>query len=138
MANPSGDADYQIATQAGGVGALVTLVSLSIPNPHPVYKTGVSKVKLGNNAARVLGSPTVEWVWGFLTPAQRDTLRTYCTSGAADVFIITPTVEKVSGVSSASQRFECQMIWPDPDVPEDPNTGRRLQFILTFRQLVSA
>jgi hypothetical protein len=138
MANPAVNTDFQIATQASGVGGLVTLASLGIYNPHPIYKMGVSKVKLGNNASRLLGAPNVEWVWGFLQASQRDTLRTYIPGASADLFIITPTIEKVSSVSSASQRYECQAIWPDPETPEDPQTGRRLQFIITFRQLVNA
>ena len=135
MASPAVKTDFQIGATLGG---LVTLDSLGIPMPHPVYKAGVSKVKLGSNAARLLGAPTVEWTWGFLTQSQRDTLRTYVPGASADLFIITPTIEKVAGVSNASARFECQAWYPDPESPENPDAGRRLQFILTFKQLVSA
>ena len=138
MANPATNNDFQIASKASGVGGLVTLASLGIPNPHPIYRTGVQTVKLGDNSARVLGAPIVEWHWGFTQQSWRDTLRTYCTGASADVFIVTPTTENVSSVPNASQRFECQMIWPAPDKPEDPQTGRRLEFALIFRQLVSA
>ena len=136
MANPATNNEFKIASQAGGVAGLATLASLGIPNPHPIYRTGVSKAKLGNNAARVLGAPTVEWHWGFLQAAQRNTLRAYCTGGSADVFIHTVTVDEISGVSNVAQTFECQMWWPDPEQPEDPQTGRRLEFVLTFKQLV--
>jgi hypothetical protein len=136
MANPAIDTDFKIATQAAGTGGLVTLASIGIPNPHPVYKTGVNKVKLGNNTARVLGSPVVEWRWGFLAQAQRDILRTYCTGGSATVYITTVTVDKVSSVPNGAQTFLAMLWWPDPDVPEDPQTGRRLDFVLTFKQLV--
>lgn len=136
MANPTINADFKLATQAGGVAGLVTLASLGIPNPHPIFKTGVSKIKLGSNAARILGAPTVQWSWGFLQASQRDTLRTYCPGASADVFIHTVTVDKISGVSNAAQTFECQLIWPDPDAPENPDAGRRLSFTLLFRQLV--
>ena len=137
MANPAVIADFQIATQASGVAGLVTLASLGIPMPHPIYKAGVSKVKLGNNAARYLGAPTLEWMWGFITQAQRDTLRGFIPGASADLFIITPTTENVGSVPNASQRYECQAWYPDPEQAEDPSTGRRLQFIITFKQLVS-
>ena len=136
MANPTVDTDFKIATFAAGVGALVTLASLGIPKPFPIYKTGVSTVKLGDNSARTLGSPMVVWQWGFLTAAQRDTLRTYCPGASASVYIVTPTTEKISSVSNAAQTFLCQMIWPAPDNPEAPQAGRRLEFPIVFRQLV--
>lgn len=132
MANPAVDTDFKIGTTSGGK---VTLASLSIPNPHPVWKDAVSKVKLGNNAARYLGAPVLEWHWGFLTAAQRDTLRTYCTGASADVFITTPTTNKSGGVSNVAVNYEAQMWWPSPETPEDPQTGRRLEFVLTFKQL---
>ena len=69
MANPTTDTDFKIATYASGTGALVTLKSLGIPNPHPIYKTAVSMMSLGDNSARLLGAPVVTWHWGFLTAA---------------------------------------------------------------------
>jgi len=137
MTNPSIDTDYQIATYADGVGALVTLKSLGISNPHPLWYPAVSKVKLGNNSARLLGAPYVEWRWGYMQSGERDILRTYCKNASALVYIWTPTTEKVSGVSNAAARYQAQMIWPAPEMPEDPQTGRRVQFSIIFRQLVS-
>ena len=136
MANPTVDSDFKIATQAAGVGALVTLKSLGIPNPHPIYNPGVGVVKLGDRSARTLGAPSLQWHWGFVTYAQRDTLRTYCPGASAPVYIVSPTTEKVSGVSNAAQTYLCQMWWPAPLTPEDPQTGRRLQFVISFWQLV--
>lgn len=137
MANPAVNSDFQVSTQAGGTGGLVTLASLGIVNPHPIWIPAVSKAKLGNNAARLLGLPQVVWSWGFIQGVQRDILKTYCPGASADVFIITPTVDVVSSVPNASQRYECQLIWESPETPEDPQTGRRISFSITFRQLVS-
>lgn len=136
MSNPTTNNDFKIATFAAGVAGLVTLQSLGIPNPFPAYRPGATTVKLGDNSARTLGSPNVVWQWGFLTAAQRDTLRTYCTGASADVFIVSPTTEKISSVSNAAQTFQAKMIWPAPDAPEMPQAGRRLEVAIMFRQLV--
>ena len=138
MANPATNDDFKIATLASGVGGLVTLASLNIPNPLPIWSPGVSAVDLGDNSSRTLGSPTVTWHWGFISAACRDILRAYCPGASADVFITTPTTEKVTGVSNASARYECQMVWPAPTTPESPVAGRRLEFSIVFRQLVVA
>lgn len=137
MSNPAVIADFMIGTYAGGTGGMVTLASLNIPMPKPIYRTAVSAIKLGDNSMRELGSPMVEWQFGFITQAQRDTLRTYCTGVSAQVYIKTPTTEKISGVSNAAQTFLAQMIWPAPNTPESPEAGRRLQFNLLFKQLVA-
>jgi hypothetical protein len=136
MANPAIETDFKIATYASGTGGLVTLRSLSIPNPHPIWKEGVSKIGLGDNSSRLLGAPTVTWMWGFVQATWRDTLRGYCTGASAHVYIITPTTEKVGGVSNAAKTYDCQMWWPSPEIAEDPNAGRRLEFAITFKQLV--
>lgn len=137
MSNPALSSDFQIATLVAGTGALVTLASLGIVNPHPTWIPAVSKAKLGDNSARLLGAPQVVWSWGFIQGAQRDILKTYCPNASAVVYLITPTVNVVSSVPNASQRYICQMIWQSPESPEDPQTGRRLNFSITFRQLVS-
>jgi hypothetical protein len=137
MSNPAIDTDFQIAPYASGTAGLVTLASILIPNPFPVYKTGVNSIKLGDNSARTLGAPVVIWQWGFITQAQRDILRAYCPGASAQVYIITPTTENVSSVPNASQRYQGVMIWPAPNTPEAPQAGRRLEFAIQFRQLVS-
>lgn len=136
MANPVVDGDFQIATFAAGTAGLATLKSLGVHNPNPIWRAGVTSVKLGDNSARILGAPVVEWEWGFVDQAERDVLRTYCPGASAAVYIWTPTTEKISGVSNAAQRYLAQMIWPAPDKPETPQAGRRAQFVIVFRQLV--
>jgi len=137
MANPALDTDFQISPYASGTGGLVTLRSLGVSNPHPIYKAGVTKIKLGDRSARYLGAPNVSWNWGFVQNAERDILRTYCTGASASVYIWTPTIENVGTVPNAAQRFLAQLWWPDPDTPEDPQTGRRLNFVLNFYDLQS-
>jgi hypothetical protein len=133
MSNPASDTDYKIATS---LGSLATLRSLGIPNPKPVWSPGVTTVTLGDNSKRVLGAPRLEWRWGFISQAARDALRSLCPGGSAAVYIVTPTTETVSTVPNASKRYSCQMWWPSPDNPEAPDAGRRLDFVITFRQLV--
>lgn len=136
MSNPAVNADFQIATQAGGEAALVTLASLGIPKPRPIYKNGVTSVDLGDNSSRIMGAPQVMWGWGFLSQAQRDTLRTFCTGASAPVYIVTPTIDNEGSVPNVSKTFLAQMIWPSPNTPEGPQAGRRLEFVILFRQLV--
>ena len=138
MANPQTNNDFKICAYASGVGGLATLASLGVPNPHPVWLPAVSRAKLGDNSARLLGAPSLQWQWGYITQAARDALRAYCTGASAHVIIITPTTETVSTVPNASARYSCQLWWPSPDAPEDPQAGRRVQFNLLFKQLVIA
>ncbi len=133
MSNPALDTDFQISTD--GV-TFATLRSLGVPNPHPVWHPGVTAAKLGDNSVRILGSPYLEWQWGFISQAARDALRAYCTSGSAFVYIITPTTETVDSIPNAAKGYACQMIWTPPDTPENPQAGRRLEFTITFRQMV--
>lgn len=132
MANPAVNTDFQIATTLGG---LTTLYALGITNPFPIYKPGVQAIKLGDNSARTLGSPLLEWHWGFLSQSQRDTLRTYIPGASAPLYIITPTTENIAGDPNAAQTYFCQAWWPAPNTPEAPQNGRRLEFVLTFKQL---
>jgi len=136
MANPSVITDYQIASLADGLAGMVTLDSLGIPKPHPVWVDAVSTAKLGDGSARFLGLPWLRWDWGFVTFSQRDTLRTFCTGASASVYIVTPTTNRISGVSNAAQAYLCKMWWPSPEKPEDPQTGRRLEFSISFKQMV--
>jgi hypothetical protein len=138
MANPATNVDFKLASYAGGVGALATLASLGVSNPHPIWQPAVSRIKLGDNSGRLLGAPTVQWQWGFVKQDPRDALRVFCPGASAQVYIVTPTTETVAGVPNASARYLAQMWWPSPDIAEDPNTGRRLQFMILFKQLISA
>ncbi len=136
MANPTTNEDFQIATLASGIAGLVTLASLGLTNPHPVYMTATSEIKLGDNSARTLGLPRVTWSWGFVQQSQRDTLRTFCPGASAKVYVVTPTTEVVDDVANAAQCYLAQMIWPAPATPENPQTGRRLEFNILLRQMV--
>lgn len=127
--------DFQLAKVADGIGALVTLESLGITKPFPSYKTGSTVITLGDNSSRIIGSPQVIWHWGFVTQAQRDALRLFCPGASAQVYLITPTTENIDSVPNAPQAFRAQMIWPAPTNPENPQSGRRLEFNILFRQL---
>ena len=136
MANPTTNVDFQIATLVSGIPGLQTLASLGLSNPHPIFTTATTAVKLGDNSARALGLPRVTWAWGFVQQAQRDILRQYCPGVSAKVYIVTPTTENIDDVPNASQCYLAQMIWQAPTTPENPQTGRRLEFNILFRQMV--
>src|SRR3989304_2107087 len=133
MSNPAIDTDFQIATYSGGIASLVTLRSLGVTNPHPIWVPGVTSVKLGDNGSRILGSPAVLWQWGFISQFERAILRVYCPGAYANVYIITPTTEKIGSVSNVAKRYLSKMIWPPPSQPENPQAGRRLEFSTMFR-----
>ena len=133
MANPATNEDFMIGTT---LESMVTLASLGIPNPHPIYGQGVQSIKLGNNSARTIGAPVLIWAWGFITQAQRDTLRTYITGASAALYIRSVTTEVVDDEPNGAQDFLAQSWWPSPNTPEDPQTGRRLEFQIIHRQLV--
>ncbi len=136
MANPAVDTDFKIAIFPGGPAGLVTLRSIGVTNPYPLWKGGVDLVDLGDNSARIIGAPYLVWQWGFLQDSQRNTLRGYCQGGSAPVYIVTPTTEVSGPVSNVAKTYAAQMIWPAPRTPEAPQTGRRLEFSIIFRQLV--
>jgi hypothetical protein len=133
MANPAIDTDFQIGLTLGG---LATLQSIGVVNPHPIWSPAVSVAKLGDGSAALRGSPFVVWGWGFISAAERDILKSYCPALSSSVYIYTPTTENSGGVQNVSKRYQGIMIWPSPEKPEDPQTGRRLEFSIVIRQLI--
>lgn len=136
MANPTTDSDFKISIYAAGTGGLVTLSSIGIPKPFPIWKGGVDVIDLGDNSARIIGAPQLVWQWGFIQATARDTLRAYCQGASSLVYITTPTTEFDGGVENAAKTYLAQMLWPAPRTPEAPQAGRRLEFAILFRQLV--
>jgi len=114
-----------------------TLQSQGVPFPKSIYEPYSQMLDLGDGGLRGGGWPVAEWHWGFLTRAQRQTLRGLLPVSG------TPALGNPSGLvrlrtainenNDAFITFKGQMLWPHPE-PKD--TQRRPNFVLKFRALV--
>lgn len=83
MAAPT---NYEIGSTLGGMADMITA---GIIYPQAEYNEGVDTVTLGSGQLRRLGLPFATWTFGYLTQAQYDALRAFCTGASAAVFIAT-------------------------------------------------
>lgn len=122
---------YQIGTSTG---TLTNVESLTTPLPPPksTFTPYAEPVDLGNGAVRGAGWASATWNWGFLTQAQRDQLRTYCTGASASVYIVT----RKTDTTDAYTTYSGVMIWPQNE--ERDSKYVRTDFTVEFRKLVAA
>lgn len=106
---------YKIGTTYGG---MVTLASLNIPDPKSSYYEETTRRKLASGKFRGLGPARVLWHWGFLTQAQRDTIRTYMATLSDEVFI----ESRKNDNSDVFDEFRVYSLWPE----ENKDTFRRI------------
>lgn len=109
-----------------------TLVNLESMSPSvfaprhtpPVYS---APTQLGSLGVASLGYLKATWHWDFLTLAQYNKLRTYCTGLSADVYI------KTKNASGTYSYYTAKMIWPQ----EEPErfAERVLDITIEFRNL---
>jgi hypothetical protein len=116
------------ALVAGNVETIGAAVNLKAP--HGIFKPAVDSINLGNGLARSIGRPVAAWSWGFLTQAQRNILRAFCTGKSARVYITT----RVNDSSDVYVTYDAVMLWPDE---EKKFATRRTDFILEFRDLIA-
>lgn len=98
--------------------------------PRSTFAPWASTVDLGNGMSRAMGRPRASWSWGFITLAQRNTLRAYCTGKSVRVYIHTRT----NDTSDAYVTYDAVMIWPDEEIKQ---AGRRFPFEIQFRDLIA-
>lgn len=118
--------EFAIGNTLAGIQALR---ALSIPAPQSTYRPYSTDIRLGDGTMRGMGFPIATWHWGFLSAAQRDLLRTYCTGQSALVYIRTPK-DDLSFVD-----YQAVMVWPSE---EERASSRVLDFTLEFHRLVEA
>lgn len=123
--------NYEIGTTLTTMTNVEALTTAVWPPKHS-YQPYSRLVDTGDGGQRGLGYPVVGWHWDSggqdgITRAQRDQLRTFCTTAAAPVYIRTKTND------SADIYHYCKamMLWPLEE-PKD-SKGVRTQFALTFR-----
>lgn len=126
--------EYKISTQADGVGGLVLLTSLcsdfiGLPAPLSDPAKAVDSIMLGNSIERLVGAPTTEWHWNFITSAARAALRAYCPDGiSSNVYIRTLSTDG----DGTWKNYLCVMVWP---IREQRSSGRVIDFTLQFRDM---
>ena len=119
---------YEIGASYGAMANLEDLTAPVDP-PKSSFWPYSKYVDLGNGLVRGAGFARAEWRWGFMTQAQRNQLRTFCTGASAAVYIKT----RKNDSSDAYQVYTAVMVWPDEEAKE--NT-RRLDLVIEFRALV--
>lgn len=120
---------YSYEIGATGPG-LVNVESLTVPLPAPkgIFQDYTEVIELGDGTVRGVGFPAAVWRWGFLTQAQRDQLRTFCTGASNEVYIKTRTNDSADSYGL----YTAVMVWPT----EEKDAQRRLDFAVLFRHLV--
>ena len=66
---------------------MTNLEALSPPLPAPrgTFAKWKEGIEVGSGHTRGAGYATATWLWGYLTLAQRDALRTYCANASAEI-----------------------------------------------------
>lgn len=121
---------FKIGTSVAG---LVTLDALTtkVPDPQTSFQFYSKQLDLGSGLKRGAGWPITTWTYGYLTQAQRDQLRTFCTGASAEVYITTRTRDK-DETDSLFKTYKAVMIWPEN---EEYRASRRLDIVITFTRL---
>lgn len=127
-------ANYEIGTSDSNlvnIETLVTGTTKKLRPPKSFYEPFADYVDLVDASRKGVGWASAEWHWDYLTQAQRNALRVYCTGASSTVYI------RTRGNDSSDQYVYLTgtMIWPEGD--EDKTAGRRLDFTIRFRNLTS-
>jgi len=120
---------YQIGTTYGGLTNLESLTTPVAP-PKSSFIPYSQSLALGSGSVRGGGWATAIWSWGFLTQAQRNQLRTFCTGKSASVYINT----RKNDTSDAYQVYTAVMVWPDEEIKDH---GFRTDFQIVFQKCVT-
>lgn len=120
---------YEIAA-SGGSPTNVESLTTPLTAPKSTFHPYSQMIPLGDGTVRGSGWPTAEWRWGFLSRAQRDQLRQFCTGASAAVEIRTKTMDS----ADSYKYFHAVMVWPVES--EERDAGRRIDFVVRFQKLV--
>ncbi len=121
--------NFKIGTTLEGITSLDALTTW-IPDPKTEFRFYSKQLDLGSGLKRGAGWPITTWTYGFLTQAQREQLRTFCTTASAEVYIQTRTRDEDTGETpSLFKIYKAVMTWPEH---EEYRASRRLDFVITF------
>jgi len=105
--------------------SMAYLETLKIVAPLQAFKPYAIAVERGDGAVLGQGWAQVKWYWSFISEAERDILKGYCTGLSAEVYIRTLDEEL------DWHTYRTVMIWPVE--AEDRQVGASIKFELTFR-----
>jgi hypothetical protein len=110
---------------------LTALSAMTVPviAPKPIFRNSQVRRTSSSGLVTDVGYKYGEWIWGFITLAQRDQLRTYCPLASARVFFTTKTIDN----SDAWKTYSGIVTWPED---EPRSCDIRFPFVLTFTRLV--
>lgn len=103
---------------------------LGIPEPKGSYFPAIEAKRTVSGKDRWVGSPKAVWNWGFLSQAQRDTLRTYLTDSSGGIYICTRTNDS----QDAFAYYYAIYHWPLGD--ENKDCYHRVPFEIEFTHLI--
>ena len=129
-------ADFTVGTGAAEAYTGVSLVNLEslgtlVYPPKSTFTESSQELRLGNGLVRGAGWQVATWRWGFMSQAQRDQLRTFCTASSAAVYIRS----RKNDNSNAYTYYSGTVIWPTGQ--EEQEHFKRLAFSLRFQNLVT-
>lgn len=120
--------NFMLGSGSASMVNVETLASNTMPAPKARYRTYSRPLELGDGTRRGAGWATAEWRWGFLTAAQRDALRAYCSGASATAYI------RTRNEAQAYAYLTGVMVWPEE---EQRDAGRCLDFAIQFRALTA-
>lgn len=104
---------FEIGTTLEGMTNVEQLTE-ALPAPRSTYQDYSALVQLGSGGMIGQGFPAATWVFGTLTTAQRDQLKTFCPGASATVYIKTKLGSEASGADEFAV-FTAIMTWPFPE-----------------------
>jgi len=119
--------DFKIGTTLGGITNLESL-SPAVRPPRSTFKPAAEQRKLASGLVRGLGWPVATWTWDVISRAERDKLRTFCTTTSATVYIRTKQMD-----SDTYANYKAVMVWPTDS--EERAADSRVNFTITFQAL---
>lgn len=111
------------------LATLTDIEALTTPLLAPAwtYSAASAQAELASGAVRDMGFPVITWHWAFLTDAQWDQLRTFCSGRSATAFIQSPDNTITDTI------YQTIMVWPAGD---DISAELHLDVTIEFRRCV--
>lgn len=112
---------------------ITSLDALTVPllDPSTTFQNYSQLLDLGSGLKRGAGYPIAKWIYVFLSQAQREQLREFCTGASAEVYIRTRTRDE-DLYATLFKTYKAVMIWPEQ---EEYRNSRRLDITFTFTRL---
>jgi hypothetical protein len=113
-----------------GIGTTTTTIALSglttpVPDPKAPFMYYAETATMASSKVVGRGLPIIVWQWDYLTRAQRDMLRTYCSGASSTVYIDTQRNDN----ADEYKQYKATMVWPKTD---DRDASRRISFKIEF------